>query len=147
MATGTLRLGDFAAMDGEIIIAGAGIGGLTTALSLHQAGHQVRVFESVDELKPLGVGINLLPHAVRELDELGLRAELEATGTLAYHSAHGAPIWSEPRGLDAGYGGRRSRCTAGPSRWPCWRLPASASATTASTSATTSTPSTPTTRE
>lgn len=94
-------------MDGEIIIAGAGIGGLTAALSLHDAGHEVQVFESAPRLSPLGVGINLLPHAVRELDELGLLPRLGelgiATGTLTYHSAHGAPIWSEPRGLDAGY--------------------------------------------
>ena len=107
MASIDAGLRDCPAMDGEILIAGAGIGGLTTALSLHQAGHAVRVFESVDELRPLGVGINLLPHAVRELEALGLREPLEAagiaTGTLAYHSAHGALIWSELRGVDAGY--------------------------------------------
>jgi 5-methylphenazine-1-carboxylate 1-monooxygenase len=107
MASVDAVLRDFPAMDGEILIAGAGIGGLTTALSLHQAGYDVRVFESVDEVRPLGVGINLLPHAVRELEALGVREPLEAagiaTGTLAYHSAHGAPIWSELRGIDAGY--------------------------------------------
>lgn len=94
-------------MTGEIAIAGAGIGGLTAALSLHAAGFAVRVFESVPEVKPLGVGINLLPHAVRELDELGLRAPLEAAGIacgeLAYYTKRGQRIWAEPRGLRAGY--------------------------------------------
>lgn len=90
-----------------VLIAGGGIGGLTLALSLHQIGVPCRVFESVPELKPLGVGINVLPHAVRELIELGLHDELGRHGVrtkeLAYFSKHGKPIWSEPRGLDAGY--------------------------------------------
>ena len=89
-----------------VLIAGAGIGGLTLALSLHQIGASAKVFESVAELKPLGVGINVLPHAVRELIELGLLDELDAAGVrtkeLAYFSKHGKPIWSEPRGLEAG---------------------------------------------
>jgi 2-polyprenyl-6-methoxyphenol hydroxylase-like FAD-dependent oxidoreductase len=90
-----------------ILVAGGGIGGLTVALSLHQIGVPVRVFESVTELKPVGVGINVLPHACRELIDLGLLDRLEETGIrtkeLAYFSKHGKPIWSEPRGLDAGY--------------------------------------------
>src|SRR5206468_4410638 len=90
-----------------ILIAGGGIGGLTLALSLHQIGVPCRIFESVPELKPLGVGINVLPHACRELIELGLHDKLDAAGVrtkeLAYFSKHGKPIWSEPRGLDAGY--------------------------------------------
>jgi 2-polyprenyl-6-methoxyphenol hydroxylase-like FAD-dependent oxidoreductase len=90
-----------------VLIAGGGIGGLTLALSLHQIGVPVRVFESVPQLKPLGVGINVLPHAVRELVELGLMDQLDASGVrtkeLAYFSKRGQPIWSEPRGLDAGY--------------------------------------------
>jgi len=94
-------------MKDEILVAGAGVGGLCTALSLHQAGFAVRVFESVPELRPLGVGINLLPHAVRELDELGLLPTLDAAGVrcreLAYCSKRGERIWSEPRGLPAGY--------------------------------------------
>lgn len=91
----------------DIIIAGGGIGGLTAALSLHRAGFAVRVFESVDRIQALGVGINLLPHAVRELDALGLAGQLAANGitpsTLAYFTKRGEPIWDEPRGLAAGY--------------------------------------------
>src|ERR1700749_2389008 len=90
-----------------VLIGGGGIGGLPLALSLPQIGIPVRVFESVPQLKPLGVGINVLPHAVRELIELGLKDQLSATGVatreLAYFSKHGQPIWSEPRGLEAGY--------------------------------------------
>ena len=90
-----------------VLIAGGGIGGLTLALSLHQVGIPCRIFESVPELKPLGVGINVLPHAVRELTELGLLDKLDAAGVrteeLSYFSKRGKPIWSEPRGLDAGY--------------------------------------------
>lgn len=92
----------------RVIIAGAGIGGLATALSLHDAGiSDVTIFESVAELRPLGVGINLLPHAVRELTELGLGDDLAALGvatsTLSYYNCFGHPIWSEPRGRAAGY--------------------------------------------
>jgi 2-polyprenyl-6-methoxyphenol hydroxylase-like FAD-dependent oxidoreductase len=90
-----------------VLIAGGGIGGLTLALSLHQIGVPCRVFESVPTLRPLGVGINVLPHAVRELIELGLHDQLDASGVrtreLAFFSKHGKPIWSEPRGIEAGY--------------------------------------------
>src|SRR5579872_3372779 len=90
-----------------VLIIGAGIAGLTAALSLHQIGVEARVFESVETIEPLGVGINTLPHAVRELSELGLRDRLEAaavaTARLAYYSSHGQEIWSEPRGEAAGY--------------------------------------------
>ncbi|KAA0078531.1 flavin-dependent oxidoreductase [Tardiphaga sp. P9-11] len=90
-----------------VLIAGGGIGGLTLALSLHQIGVPCRVFESVPALKPLGVGINVLPHAVRELIQLGLHDQLDASGVrtreLAFFSKHGKPIWSEPRGIEAGY--------------------------------------------
>ncbi|NVB38338.1 FAD-dependent monooxygenase [Pseudenhygromyxa sp. WMMC2535] len=91
-----------------ILIAGGGIGGMALALSLHAAGFEdVHVFESASATRELGVGINLLPHAVRELDELGLLARLETcaveTSELAYYSRWGQRIWSEPRGLAAGY--------------------------------------------
>jgi 2-polyprenyl-6-methoxyphenol hydroxylase-like FAD-dependent oxidoreductase len=90
-----------------VIVAGAGIGGLTLALSLHQAGIPVQLIEQSERLAPLGVGINLLPHAVRELDELGLRNRLVVSGIetaeLSYYSPRGQRIWSEPRGLEAGY--------------------------------------------
>ncbi len=90
-----------------VLIVGAGIAGLTTALSLHQIGVDCRVFESVDSIEPLGVGINCLPHAVRELTELGLQDRLAKTAIptaeLAYYSKHGQRIWSEPRGRAAGY--------------------------------------------
>jgi 2-polyprenyl-6-methoxyphenol hydroxylase-like FAD-dependent oxidoreductase len=59
-----------------ILIIGSGIAGLTAALSLHQVGADCRVFESVPDVQPLGAGINLLPHAVRELTEPGLRDAL-----------------------------------------------------------------------
>jgi 2-polyprenyl-6-methoxyphenol hydroxylase-like FAD-dependent oxidoreductase len=92
----------------KIVIAGAGIGGLAAALSLHRAGFRdVTVYERVRELRPLGVGINLLPHAVRELTELGLADEVASIGVppsrLSYFNRFGQPVWSEPRGLDAGY--------------------------------------------
>ncbi|WP_345497377.1 flavin-dependent oxidoreductase [Nocardia callitridis] len=91
-----------------IVIVGAGIGGLAAALSLHAAGFEdIGVYERVETLRPLGVGINLLPHAVRELTELGLGERVTALGvapgTLAYYNRHGQQIWREPRGLDAGY--------------------------------------------
>ncbi|WP_426625469.1 flavin-dependent oxidoreductase [Leifsonia sp. McL0607] len=92
----------------SIAIIGAGIGGLVTALSLHRAGFgDIRIYERVRQLRPLGVGINLLPHAVRELTELGLRDDVEAIATaprrLSYVNRHGQPIWSEARGTAAGY--------------------------------------------
>ena len=89
------------------LVIGAGIGGLATALSLHEVGVQVDVFDAASELRPLGVGINLLPHAVRELDALGLlddlRAQAIAPSVLVYCTKRGQEIWREPRGIAAGY--------------------------------------------
>src|SRR5690349_25064021 len=91
----------------KVIVAGGGIGGLVLALSLHEAGIEVDVYEAVERIRPLGVGINVLPHAVRELSELGLLPALERAGVLtselAYYSKHGKRIWTEPRGRHAGY--------------------------------------------
>lgn len=90
-----------------VLIAGGGIGGMTLALSLHQIGVEAKVFEAAPVVRPLGVGINLLPHAVRELTELGLADRLGAvavkTAELAYFNRHGQIIWREPRGIAAGY--------------------------------------------
>jgi 5-methylphenazine-1-carboxylate 1-monooxygenase len=91
----------------KIIIVGGGIGGLTTALCLHKAGFEVKVFESVKEIKPLGVGINLLPHSVRVLTNLGLQEKIAQiaveTKDLVYANKHGQIFWDEPRGRFAGY--------------------------------------------
>jgi hypothetical protein len=89
------------------LVVGGGIGRLTAALSLYQIGVDWLVFESVSVPRPLGVGINVLPHAVRELTELGLEGALAETGIptaeLAYYNKHGQRIWSELHGGEAGY--------------------------------------------
>ena len=91
----------------KIIIAGAGIGGLTAALCLNEAGFEVEIFESVKNVKPLGVGINLLPHSVRVLTNLGLDDQIAEsaveTSDLVYANKHGQIFWEEPRGRFAGY--------------------------------------------
>ena len=98
----------------KVIVAGAGIGGLTAALSLHAAGIDVLVIDAAVTLRPLGVGINLLPHAVRELTELGLGDALAATGIpTAEHvhfDRHGNRIWGFASGLNIGY------------RWPQYSI-------------------------
>lgn len=91
----------------KVIVAGAGITGLTTALELARIGIQVEVHEAAPQLSPLGVGINLLPHSVRILHELGLRETLVSKGVetreLVYFNRLGQRIWQEPRGRWAGY--------------------------------------------
>ena len=94
--------------DNPVIIAGGGIGGLATALTLHQIGVPCVVFEAVREMRPLGVGINMQPNAVRELYDLGFtQADLDRVGLPAKEWAlvglNGNDIYSEPRGLLAGY--------------------------------------------
>jgi 5-methylphenazine-1-carboxylate 1-monooxygenase len=93
--------------DPNVIIVGAGIGGLTAALELHRIGIKAHIYESVEEIKPLGVGINLLPHATKVLGECGLIHALTstaiATKELVYFNKLGQKIWSEPRGAEAGY--------------------------------------------
>ena len=90
-----------------VIIVGAGIGGLTLALSLHKLAIKCRVYEAAADIKPLGVGINLLPHASRELTELGLQQDLAdiavETRELAFYNKYGQHIFTEPRGRFAGY--------------------------------------------
>jgi 2-polyprenyl-6-methoxyphenol hydroxylase-like FAD-dependent oxidoreductase len=91
----------------KVAIAGGGIGGLALALMLKQRGIDTEVYETVAEIRPLGVGINLLPHAMRELTELGLQpaiAEIAIeTASLSYYNKFGQKIWIEPRGRAAGY--------------------------------------------
>ena len=99
----------------SILIAGGGIGGLAAALSLHAAGlHEVQVLEAATEIRQVGVGVNLPPHAVRELTELGLGEALAQhgipTSELSYYDRRGKLIWAEPRGLGAGY------------RWPQYSI-------------------------
>lgn len=91
----------------SIVVAGGGIAGLAFALTCHELGLDVQVYEAAQEIKPLGVGINLQPNAVRELYQLGLEPDLRRIGieaeewTLLFYGAH--PVWTESRGTQAGY--------------------------------------------
>lgn len=91
----------------RVVIAGAGIGGLTTALRLHREGIDCEVYEQGEQLRELGVGINVLPHAVRELAALGLLDRLDEvairTTELSYRHRLGQEILRRPCGLDAGF--------------------------------------------
>jgi 2-polyprenyl-6-methoxyphenol hydroxylase-like FAD-dependent oxidoreductase len=94
-------------MSSEVLIVGGGIGGLTLALELHRRGIGCRVFESAPEIKAVGVGVNLLPHATRALSALGLLPALERvaveTAEAAFFNRFGQLIYREPLGRRAGY--------------------------------------------
>jgi len=91
----------------KAIIVGGGIGGLTMALMLHARGIDCEIFEQSEQIRELGVGINTLPHAIKELAEIGLLPALDRVGIrtheLFYMNRHGQEIWREPRGTDAGF--------------------------------------------
>src|SRR6201981_1071098 len=91
----------------KVIIAGGGVGGLVTGLMLHARSIDCEIFEQADAIRELGVGINTLPHAIKELADLGLLERLDAvavrTYELFYTNRFGQEIWREPRGTDAGY--------------------------------------------
>src|SRR6187455_2987188 len=91
----------------EVLIIGAGIGGLTLGLMLHRAGIACRIFEAAPELKAVGVGINILPHASRELCALGLEDALAKVAVMTreycFYNRFGQYIYSEPAGKFAGY--------------------------------------------
>ena len=91
----------------KAIIVGGGIGGLTTALMLRARGIGCELFEQSDTIRELGVGINTLPHAIRELAGLGLLQKLDdvaiRTDVLYYLNRHGQEVWRETRGIDAGH--------------------------------------------
>lgn len=94
-------------MTRDIAIVGGGICGLALAIHLHRRGIAVQVFEAAPEIRELGVGITLLPHAVRELAALGLEAKIAAAGIenreSAFFNRFGQKLFSEPRGRHAGY--------------------------------------------
>lgn len=91
----------------KLLIVGGGIGGLATALALHRSGIDIDIYEQAQELRELGVGINVLPHAIKELAALGLLGALDEAGIrtreLIYANRHGQVVWRELRGIDAGY--------------------------------------------
>ncbi len=91
----------------RVLIVGGGIGGLATALSLHEQGIECEVFERSGSIRELGVGINTLPHAIKALTELGLLERLDEvavrTHELIMTDRFGNEIWREFRGVDAGY--------------------------------------------
>ncbi|MGH3367211.1 MAG: flavin-dependent oxidoreductase [Nocardioidaceae bacterium] len=91
----------------DVLIVGAGAAGLVLAMSLKEVGVDCRVYEAVPELEAVGVGINLLPHAVRELDELGLVPAIDEVGIrtkdASYFNRFGQHIFTEPAGEAAGY--------------------------------------------
>jgi 5-methylphenazine-1-carboxylate 1-monooxygenase len=95
------------AINADIAIIGGGIGGLSLALSLHQRGLKCDVFETVPEIREIGVGITMLPHAMREMAALGLQAQVEAAGIenleSVFFNRFGQYVYREARGRHAGY--------------------------------------------
>jgi 2-polyprenyl-6-methoxyphenol hydroxylase-like FAD-dependent oxidoreductase len=91
----------------QVHVVGGGIGGLTLGLMLHARGIRCSIYEASPKIRELGVGINVLPHAIGELAELGLLAKLDdvaiRTRELIYANRFGQEIWREPRGVEAGY--------------------------------------------
>ena len=91
----------------KAIIVGGGIGGLTAALMLRERGIACELYEQSDTIRELGVGINTLPHAIKELAGLGLLDRLDQTAIrtheLIYLNRFGQEIWREPRGMGAGH--------------------------------------------
>jgi 2-polyprenyl-6-methoxyphenol hydroxylase-like FAD-dependent oxidoreductase len=91
----------------DVIIVGAGIGGLTLALALHRRDIPCRIYDVAPEIKGLGLGINILPHAARELAQLGLEKALAAiavaTREAVFFNRFGQLVYSEPLGRHAGY--------------------------------------------
>ncbi|MFK7763732.1 MAG: flavin-dependent oxidoreductase [Roseobacter sp.] len=90
----------------KVLIAGAGIGGLTAALMLHARGIAAQVVEQASNVREVGVGINTLPHSIAELAGLGLLERLDAVGLrtreLRYLTRSGQEVWRELRGMHAG---------------------------------------------
>jgi 2-polyprenyl-6-methoxyphenol hydroxylase-like FAD-dependent oxidoreductase len=91
----------------KVLIVGCGIGGLATALSLHERGIDCELYERSSGIRELGVGINTLPHAIKELAGLGLLEQLDTVGVRTHElimtNRLGQQIWRELRGMDAGY--------------------------------------------
>ena len=109
----------------RVAIVGAGIGGLTLALCLHRAGIACRVYEQAAEIRPLGVGINILPHATAELRALGVLEALErvavTTREAAFFNRFGQHVYTEPAGAGPATRRRSSRSTAATCRACSWR--------------------------
>ena len=105
-----------------ILIIGGGIGGLTLALNLHRAGIPCQIFEAAQTIKPLGVGINILPHAMKELSVLELGSDIAAnaieTHEVCFYNRFGQHIYTEPRGRFAGYEWPQFSIHRGPLRTP-----------------------------